>query len=99
MSEQAVYFYTGHPISAAIILSKLRDARGNLDSVRPDELFAHDQDHYGGLAVNDALAVAAGVREGSRVADFCAGLGGIADENVDFSRPEVAGIHLDQNFA
>jgi len=46
MSEQAIYFYTRHPISAAIILTKLREARGHLDDVRPDELFAHDQDHY-----------------------------------------------------
>jgi sarcosine/dimethylglycine N-methyltransferase len=41
MSEQAIHFYTRHPISAAIILKKLRDARGGLDGVRPDELFAH----------------------------------------------------------
>jgi hypothetical protein len=61
MSEQAIYFYTRHPISAAIILTKLREARGHLDDVRPDELFAHDQDHYGGLAANDALAVVARV--------------------------------------
>src|SRR6478672_3347251 len=59
MSDQSVYFYTRHPISAAIILKKLREQRGHLDAVRPDELFAHDQDHYGGLAANDALAAAA----------------------------------------
>jgi len=78
MSEHAVYFYTRHPISAAIILQKLRVARGNLDRVRPEELLAQDQDHYGGLAANDALAAAARIGPGTRVADFCAGLGGPA---------------------
>ena len=39
-AEQAIYFYTRHPISCAIILSKLRAARGHLNAVMPDELFA-----------------------------------------------------------
>jgi len=75
---QATSFYTRHPISSAIILSKLRASRGNLDGVAPDELFPHDQDHYGGLAANDTLAAAAQIGDGARVADFCAGLGGPA---------------------
>ena len=94
MSEQAIYFYTRHPISAAIILAKLRDARGHLDGVRPDELFAHDQDHYGGLAANDALAAAARIGTGSRVADFCAGLGGPARYLAHRYGADVTGIEL-----
>jgi len=39
----AIYFYTRHPISSAIILSKLRAARGHLDGVTPYELFPHDR--------------------------------------------------------
>ena len=54
--RSAIDFYARHPISAEIILAKLMAARGNLDRLRPEELFAHDQDHYGGLAANDALA-------------------------------------------
>src|SRR5260370_38478331 len=77
-AAQAIYSYTRHPISSAIILSKLGAARGHLDGVTPDELFPHDQDHYGGLAANDALAKAARIGAGARVADFCAGLGGPA---------------------
>jgi sarcosine/dimethylglycine N-methyltransferase len=69
-AAQAIYFYTRHPISSAIILSKLRAARGHLNAVTPDELFAHDQDHYGALAANDALAKAAQIGFTSRVADF-----------------------------
>ena len=49
-TSQTVYFYNRHPISCEIILTKLRASRGNLDGLRPEELFPHDQDHYGGLA-------------------------------------------------
>lgn len=94
MSEQAIYFYTRHPISAAIILARLRESRGDLDGVRPEELFAHDQDHYGGLAANDTLAAAANIGAGSRVADFCAGLGGPARYLAHRYGADVTGIEL-----
>ena len=94
MSEQAIYFYTRHPISSAIILSKLRAARGNLDNVQPDELWAHDQDHYGGLGANDALAAAAQIQPGMTVADFCAGLGGPARYLAQRYGADVTGIEL-----
>jgi ubiquinone/menaquinone biosynthesis C-methylase UbiE len=94
MTDQAIYFYTRHPISYAIILSKLRAARGNLDGVAPEELFPHDQDHYGGLAANDALAAAARVGPGARVADFCAGLGGPARYLAHRYGADVTGIEL-----
>ena len=53
--RSAIDFYQRHPISAEIIVAKLKAARGHLDNVSPEELFPHDQDHYGGLAANDAL--------------------------------------------
>jgi len=93
-TDQAIFFYTRHPISAAIILAKLKTARGDLAGVRPDELFAHDQDHYGGLAANDALAAAARIGAGSRVADFCAGLGGPARYLAHRYGADVTGIEL-----
>jgi sarcosine/dimethylglycine N-methyltransferase len=93
-AEQAIYFYTRHPISSAIILSKLRAARGHLDGVTPDELFPHDHDHYGGLAANDALVEAAHIGAGSRVADFCAGLGGPARYLAFRHGADVTGIEL-----
>ena len=55
-TAQTVYFYDRHPISLDIILAKLRASRGHLDGLRPDDLFPHDQDHYGGLAATDELA-------------------------------------------
>lgn len=92
--RSAVDFYTRHPISVEIILEKLKAARGHLDGVRPDELFAHDQDHYGGLAANDTLAAQAGLAGGLRVADFCAGLGGPARYFAHRYGVEVTGIEL-----
>ena len=97
MSERinsAIDFYERHPISADIILGKLKAARGHLDAVKPEELFAHDQDHYGSLAANDALAERANIGKGSRVADFCAGLGGPARYLAHRYGADVTGIEL-----
>jgi sarcosine/dimethylglycine N-methyltransferase len=92
--RSAIDFYERHPISADIIVAKLKSSRGRLDAVAPDELFPHDQDHYGGLAANDALARLAGVSAGSRVADFCAGLGGPARYLAHRYGADVTGIEL-----
>lgn len=92
--NQAIFFYSRHPISAEIILSRLRASRGTLDSVRPDELYPHDQDHYGGLEANDTLAIAAGICRAARVADFCAGLGGPARYFAKRYGAYVTGIEL-----
>ena len=92
--EQAIFFYSRHPITAEIILSKLRAARGNLDGLRPEDLYPHDQDHYGGLEANDVLAAAAGIGEGARVADFCAGLGGPARYLASRYGALVTGVEL-----
>ncbi len=92
--RSAIDFYERHPISAEIIKAKLMAARGNLTGITPDELFPHDQDHYGGLAANDALAASAGIAQGSRVADFCAGLGGPARYLAHRYGADVTGIEL-----
>lgn len=76
--DHVVAFYNRHPISRDQILARLSAQRGHLDGLVPDDLFQHDQDHYGGLAVVDALAQRADIGPGRRVADFCAGLGGPA---------------------
>ena len=93
-TSQTVYFYDRHPISCAIILSKLRASRGHLEGLRPEELFPHDQDHYGGLAATDMLAREAQVSNGSRVADFCAGLGGTVRYLAHKYGADVTGIEL-----
>jgi len=93
-ASQAVYFYSRHPISCEIILSKLNATRGHLAGLGPEELFAHDQDHYGGLDANDALAQSARIGKGTRVADFCAGLGGPARYLAHRFGADVTGIEL-----
>ena len=93
-TSQTVYYYNSHPISCEIILTKLRASRGHLDGLRPEELFPHDQDHYGGLAATDELARGAQVSNGSRVADFCAGLGGTVRYLAHKYGADVTGIEL-----
>jgi ubiquinone/menaquinone biosynthesis C-methylase UbiE len=92
--RSAIDFYERHPISAAIVLAKLEASRGHLNGLTPEDLFPHDQDHYGGLAANDALAERARIGRGSRVADFCAGLGGPARYLAHTYGAEVTGIEL-----
>jgi cyclopropane fatty-acyl-phospholipid synthase-like methyltransferase len=93
-TSQTVYFFNRHPISCEIILAKLRAGRGHLDGLRPEDLFPHDQDHYGGVAATDELAQGARIRNGSRVADFCAGLGGTVRYLAHRYGANVTGIEL-----
>jgi len=89
-----IAYYERHPITAELILAKLKASRGHLDNLAPEELFPHDQDHYGGIDANDALAHRAGIGEGSRMADFCAGLGGPARYYAHCYGADVTGIEL-----
>lgn len=93
-TAQTLYFYNRHPISCDIILAKLRTSRGHLDGLRPEDLFPHDQDHYGGLAATDELARGARIARGTRVADFCAGLGGTVRYLAHRYGADVTGIEL-----
>ena len=92
--RSAIDFYGRHPISAQIILAKLSAARGTLEGLQPDDLFPHDQDHYGGVAANDALAKCARVGIGTKVVDLCAGLGGPARYLAHRYGAIVTGIEL-----
>ena len=94
-TSQTVYFYNRHPISCdIIILAKLRAGRGRLDGLRPEDLFPHDQGHYGGIAATDELAQGARIENGSRVVDFCAGLGGTVRYLAHRYGANVTGIEL-----
>src|SRR3954452_2414752 len=93
-TSQTVYFYNRHPISSEIILTKLRASRGHLDGLRPEELFPHDQDHYGGLSATDELARGAQITSRTSVADFCAGLGGTVRYLAHNYGANVTGIEL-----
>jgi sarcosine/dimethylglycine N-methyltransferase len=92
--RSAIDFYNRHPITADIVLAKLKQARGHLDDLQPDDLLAHDQDHYGGTAATDALARLAGIGKGTKVVDFCAGIGGPARYIAHRTGADVTGIEL-----
>jgi sarcosine/dimethylglycine N-methyltransferase len=92
--SSTIDYYERHPISAEIILAKLSAGRGHLNDVTPEELFPHDQDHYGALAANDALAERTGIGKGTRVVDFCSGLGGPSRYFAHRYGADVTGIEL-----
>jgi sarcosine/dimethylglycine N-methyltransferase len=92
--RSVIDFYERHPISFEIILAKLKAGRGHLNDIAPEELFPHDQDHYGALDANDALAERAGIGKGTLVVDFCAGLGGPARYLAYRYGADVTGIEL-----
>ena len=93
-SDHALYFYSHHPISLALVLARLKASRGSLEGLQPEDLWPHDQDHFGGLAANDALAACAGIGRATRAADFCAGLGGPARYYAHVLGADVTGIEL-----
>ena len=90
---RVIDFYDRHPISEQHVLDAARRTRG-LVPLTADDLFAFDQDHYGGLAAVDALAQRAGITARSRVLDICAGLGGPARFLASRRRCRVVGVEL-----
>ena len=91
-SGHVLEFYDRHPITAADVLLRIKEQRGSLDRLKPEEIFPHDQDHYGGLAANDALAIAADIRTDDLVLDLCCGLGGPARYQALARRCRVIGL-------
>jgi len=87
--DQIIAIYRGHPISATHILKKIGPGPHS-----PEDLWAHDQDHYGGLTANAEIAERAGMAPGQRVADFCAGLGGPARWYAHVHGVDVTGVDL-----
>jgi SAM-dependent methyltransferase len=90
---RVIDFYDRHPISEQQVLDAVRRTRG-VGRLAADDLFAFDQDHYGGLAAVDALAQRAGIVASSRVLDICAGLGGPARFLASRRGCRVIGVEL-----
>lgn len=95
--RQVVHFYDTHPITASQVLARLGELGRDLGSLAPSDLFDHDQDHYGGLAANDALIAAAEIDPESRVLDICAGIGGPARYVAVTTRAQVTGLDLTES--
>lgn len=100
MSDEAALhvlaFYDRHPISAADVLARIKEARGSLERLKPEDAFPFDQDHYGGLAANDELARAAAIRADDLVLDLCCGLGGPARYQALSRRCRVVGLDYNE---
>jgi SAM-dependent methyltransferase len=99
MSDSAAHvlaFYDRHPISAADVLARIKEARGSLDRLKPEDAFPFDQDHYGGLAANEELARAAAIRADDLVLDLCCGLGGPARYQALSRRCRVIGLDYNE---
>jgi cyclopropane fatty-acyl-phospholipid synthase-like methyltransferase len=92
--SRVIEMYDRHPISVGQVKAKVEAERGDLENLRPEDLFDHDQDHYGGLSANDAIAEKACLEPGMHVADFCAGLGGPARYLAHGYGVRVTGIDL-----
>jgi sarcosine/dimethylglycine N-methyltransferase len=93
-ARQTISFYSQHPISKDLIFSKLGLVSADTRKVAPEELWPHDQDHFGGTMATDKLANAAHICKGARVVDFCAGLGGTARYLAYQYGCSVTGIEL-----
>jgi len=87
-------YYDRHPISAEQVLGAVRAGGRDLATLRPEDLFPHDQDHYGGTGAVDRLARRCGLGAGSHVLDVCAGLGGPARYLAARYGCRVSGVDL-----
>lgn len=87
-------FYETHPVNEQQIIDKLQGDGVDLANVTEDILQNHDQDHYGGVAANDALAALASIDDGCHVLDVCCGSGGPSRYLAQKYRCRVTGIDL-----
>ena len=95
--ESVVGFYETHPINEEQILSKLADRGVDLDMLTEDILREHDQDHFGGLAVEDELAALARIDPSCHVLDVCSGVGGPARYLAHRYRCRVTGLDITES--
>ncbi len=90
-------FYDTHPINEQQILEKLKADGVDLARVTEDVLQNYDQDHYGGIAANDALATLAGIDDTCHILDVCSGMGGPSRYFAHNYGCRVTGIDLTES--
>jgi sarcosine/dimethylglycine N-methyltransferase len=93
-SPAVVDFYDRHPINETQILAALARRGKFPHSVKPEDLFEWDQDHYGGVSAVEALARRAHIGPTTVVLDVCAGLGGPARVLARLRGCRVTGVDL-----
>ena len=90
-------YYDEHPINETQIRAALAREGKTAARLAPEDLYAHDQDHYGGIDATRRLASACGIRAGDRVLDVCSGMGGPARLIAHEWDCQVTGIDLNPN--
>jgi sarcosine/dimethylglycine N-methyltransferase len=90
-------FYETHPINEQQIIEKMQGDGVDLDDVTEDILQNYDQDHFGGVGANDALATLAGIDDGCHVMDVCCGLGGPSRYLANKYGCRVTGVDLTES--
>jgi cyclopropane fatty-acyl-phospholipid synthase-like methyltransferase len=90
-------FYDEHPINCSEILEKARAAGVDTDNPSAQDLWAFDQDHYGGLDAVRALGDALTLDRSNHVLDICCGLGGPARFIATTYGCKVHGVDLNQS--
>lgn len=91
---QVTGFYDKHPITERQILAALARDQKSPSTLVPEDLYPHDQDHYGGLAAVDRLIGATCTTASNLVLDVCSGLGGPARYVAQATGGRVVGIDL-----
>jgi SAM-dependent methyltransferase len=92
-----VDYYNEHPINEAQILGALAREGKATAGLAPEDLYAHDQDHYGGIDASRRLAEACGIAAGESVLDVCSGMGGPARLIAHERDCQVTGIDFNPN--
>ncbi len=96
-AKAVVTYYDTHPINEHQILEKLALDGHELDGLTEAILQNYDQDHYGGLAITEQLAVDAGIETEHHVLDVCSGMGGPARYFAYHRGCRVTGLDLTES--
>lgn len=96
-SSGVVDFYDAHPINEHQILDKISSDGFDPEHLTQDILQNYDQDHFGGIAANNALAALAGISPADHVVDVCCGMGGPARYFAHRFGCRVTGIDLTES--
>ena len=96
MTRAVTQFYDTHPINEDQILHALRQQGVDLENLTQDNLNPLDQDHYGGIEANAALASKAAITQSDHVLDVCSGMGGPARWLAHRIGCRVTGLELNE---
>ncbi|MDP6952697.1 MAG: methyltransferase domain-containing protein [Alphaproteobacteria bacterium] len=92
-----IEYYDEHPINEGQIRAALAGEGKDAGRLLPEDLYAHDQDHYGGVDATRRLAEACGIQAGDTVLDICSGMGGPARLIAHEWDCDVTGIDFNPN--